>query len=99
LALARVLLADPRLLLLDEPTSALDSESESAIQHALSTIRGKKTIVTVAHRLATVVDADRIFVVENGRIVQQGTHPQLAEAEGPYKKLFRNQMTLGSDVL
>ncbi|MRS11749.1 MAG: ABC transporter ATP-binding protein [Actinobacteria bacterium] len=92
IALARVLLEKPSLLILDEPTSALDSESEGYIQETLASLRGTTTIIVIAHRLATVVAADQLLVMEDGRIVQRGTHRDLVSVDGPYKHLFESQM-------
>lgn len=91
IALARVLLQRAPILLLDEPTSALDSESEAAIHDALERLRGVCTIITVAHRLATVMSADRILVLEGASIVQSGRHEELVAADGPYRHLFERQ--------
>ena len=92
IGLARVLLADTSVLILDEPTSALDSESEAFIQQALADLHGTKTIIVIAHRLATVVKADQLLVVEDGRIVERGTHAELVESGPVYKKLFETQL-------
>lgn len=92
ISLARVLLADTSILILDEPTSALDSESESYIQRALAALHGKKTIIVIAHRLATVIQADQLLVVEGGHIVERGNHAELVENDGPYRKLFETQL-------
>ncbi len=92
LALARVLLQDPDILILDEPTSALDSESEQYIQRALDDMRGKRTLLVIAHRLSTVQRADQILVLEHGVIVERGTHAELIEHEGAYHKLFELQI-------
>ena len=90
-AIARALLKNPPILILDEATSALDAESESLVQEALSRlIRGRTTFV-VAHRLATVVDADRILVLRNGVIEETGSHPELMDAGGYYASLVRRQ--------
>lgn len=91
IALARVLLQGASVLLLDEPTSALDSESEAAIHDALESLRGACTIITVAHRLATVISADRILVLEGARIAQSGRHEELVATDGPYRHLFERQ--------
>ena len=92
IALARVLLADTSILILDEPTSALDSESERYIQEALAKLHGHKTIIVIAHRLATVIQADQLLVIEDGRIVERGTHDDLVAQAGAYQKLFQSQL-------
>lgn len=92
LGLARVLLEDSSIIVLDEPTSALDSESESYIQKALADLHGKKTIIVIAHRLATVIQADQLLVVDGGSIVERGTHAELVERNGVYKRLFETQL-------
>ncbi|MDO9107863.1 MAG: ATP-binding cassette domain-containing protein, partial [Coriobacteriia bacterium] len=92
IALARVLLEDTSILILDEPTSALDSESEACIQDALALLRGHKTIIVIAHRLATVIQADQLIVLEDGAVVQQGTHQELIAHGGAYRNLFESQL-------
>lgn len=92
LALARVLLEDTDIIILDEPTSALDSESEASIQKALMKLHGKKTIMVIAHRLSTVMQADTLFLFEDGVIAEQGTHQELVELDGSYARLFQNQI-------
>ena len=92
IALARVLLEDCSLLILDEPTSALDSESEAYIQRALQKLHGQKTIIVIAHRLATVIEADQLLVVEDGLIVERGTHAELVAQAGAYQRLFESQL-------
>jgi subfamily B ATP-binding cassette protein MsbA len=90
-AIARALLANPRILILDEATSNLDTESEIFIQESLNElIRGRTTLV-IAHRLSTIRKADQILVVENGRIVERGTHDQLIASQGRYHRLYTYQ--------
>lgn len=85
LSIARALVRRPRLLLLDESTSALDVESEKKIQDALSTLAGKTTVVAIAHRLNTIHKADCIYLIEEGRCVEQGTHDELVQASETYR--------------
>src|SRR5690554_2874737 len=92
-AIARVLLKDPPVLILDEATSALDAVSERVVQAALDTASRGRTTIAIAHRLSTVVDADVIFVVDGGRIAEQGAHAELLAAGGMYASLYRRQDT------
>ena len=92
LAIARVLLKDPAIIILDEATSHLDSESEAAIQDALASALVGRTAIVIAHRLSTIVDADRICVVDQGTIVESGTHRELLAAGGLYADLTRTQL-------
>ncbi|WP_449281738.1 ABC transporter ATP-binding protein [Leucobacter sp.] len=91
IAIARVLLKNPRVLVLDEATSALDTVNERAVQRALDDARSGRTTVAIAHRLSTVVDADRIYVVGAGRILEQGTHAELLALGGSYAELYAQQ--------
>lgn len=91
LAIARVLLRNPPLLLLDEATSALDARSERLVQDSLSAVSQGRTTIAIAHRLSTVVHADKILVLDSGRIVQQGRHEQLLLEDGLYRDLYRLQ--------
>jgi len=89
LAIARLLLKNPRVVILDEATSHLDSESEAAIQRAFDALLRDRTALVIAHRLSTIADADRIVVVADGRIVEQGTHTELLARGGAYADLYR----------
>ena len=94
IAIARAMLRDAPVLILDEATSALDTESEKAIQQGLDNLRQNRTSVVIAHRLSTIESADQILVVDQGRIVERGTHKSLLELGGMYAKLY--QMQFGS---
>ena len=94
LAIARALVRDPRILLLDEATSALDPESEELVKEALSRLMRGRTTLVVAHRLSTIRQADRIVVLERGRIVEQGSHDALLERDGRYAHLHLTQAGL-----
>ena len=93
IAIARVLLKDPEVLVLDEATSALDTVSERVVQAALDEAARGRTTLAIAHRLSTIRHADVIFVIDHGRIVEQGTHEALLEADGTYATLFAQQAT------
>jgi ATP-binding cassette, subfamily B, bacterial MsbA len=98
IAIARALLRDPPILLLDEATSALDTESERLVQDAIDRLMRDRTVLVVAHRLATVLDADEILVLDAGRIVERGSHAALIAESGLYRRLYELQFR-GAEVL
>ncbi len=91
LAIARVILKDPAVLILDEATSSLDSRSEALIQEALERLMQGRTSVVIAHRLSTILAADQILVLDQGRLVEQGSHEVLLSQGGLYRELFETQ--------
>jgi ABC-type multidrug transport system fused ATPase/permease subunit len=94
LALARAILADPRILILDEATSSVDAEAEFLIQQALERVLEGRTSLVIAHRLSTVRNADKIIVLDQGRIVETGKHEELLRRGGLYSQLYQRQMTI-----
>ena len=97
IALARAILKDAPVLILDEATAAVDNDTEAAIQRSLMHITANRTTLMIAHRLSTVRHADRIIVMDHGRIVEDGTHEQLLRQSGVYADLWRVQAGLGSN--
>ncbi|MGB6071371.1 MAG: ATP-binding cassette domain-containing protein, partial [Rhodococcus sp. (in: high G+C Gram-positive bacteria)] len=91
LTIARLLIAQPRVVILDEATASLDSTSEAAVQAALAEALEGKTSVVIAHRLSTIRAADVILVIEDGRVAERGTHDELLAAGGRYEELHRTQ--------
>jgi ATP-binding cassette, subfamily B, bacterial len=91
LAIARVILEDPPILVLDEATSALDTESERVVQRALESLIQRRTTIAIAHRLSTIRNADVIFAIDNGTIVERGTHDELLARGGLYARLYQEQ--------
>jgi ABC-type multidrug transport system fused ATPase/permease subunit len=96
-AIARAILADPRILILDEATSSLDSESEALIRDGLRSLRRGRTTFVIAHRLSTIESADQILVMEEGRIIERGTHRELLGANGRYRQLYDKQYHIERD--
>ncbi|GBD11546.1 putative ABC transporter ATP-binding protein [bacterium HR23] len=97
LAIARVLLLDPPVLVLDDATSSVDAETEERLQEAMERVMEGRTVIVIAHRLSTLRRADRILVLQDGRIVQEGSHDQLLVQEGPYRQLVQGQL-LGDET-
>ena len=97
-AIARAILADPRILILDEATSSLDSESEALIQEGLAWLMKGRTTFVIAHRLSTIRRADQILVVEDGRIVERGSHGELYAAAGRYREMYDRQHGLEANL-
>jgi ATP-binding cassette subfamily B protein len=95
IAIARALLKDPRILLLDEATSALDAESEALVQDALTKLMRGRTSVVIAHRLSTVIGADKVVVIDGGQVVESGTHGELMARGGSYARLVEKQVLRG----
>jgi ATP-binding cassette subfamily B multidrug efflux pump len=91
ISFARTMAIEPKILLLDEATAHVDTETEEAIQTALKNMRRDRTTLVIAHRLSTVQDADLILVLHQGEIVERGTHQELMERKGLYRKMYRLQ--------
>ena len=98
ISIARAILADPRILILDEATSSLDSESEALIQSGLNFLMQGRTTFVIAHRLSTIRRADQILVIEQGRIVERGTHDSLYKLQGRYYDLYTRQHGLETNL-
>ena len=94
ISIARIFLKDPSILILDEATSALDNSTEITIQNSLNDLMKNRTCIIVAHRLSTIKNANRIFVIESGKILESGNHSSLIEKNGRYKELYYQQFKL-----
>jgi subfamily B ATP-binding cassette protein MsbA len=95
LSIARAVLRNPAILILDEATSALDTESEKLVQNALDNLMQNRTSLVIAHRLSTIQNADKILVIENGHLIEQGNHQELTDKRGAYYHLVKDQLELG----
>lgn len=91
LSFARAIVRNPAIMILDEATSSIDTETEVVIQKAIRDVLKGRTSIIIAHRLSTVVDSDRILVMADGRIIEDGSHSELINAKGAYHKLYMNQ--------
>ena len=91
MGIARVFLKDPKIILLDEATSALDRNSEIEVERSLNDLMKNRTSISIAHRLSTIVNSDVIFVMEDGEVVEKGTHEELMNLNKKYAKLYRAQ--------
>ena len=92
ISIARAILKDAPIVILDEPTAALDTESELAVQKAIDALVMNKTVIVIAHRLSTIAGADQILVIDQGELVEQGTHQELLKKEGKYNALWQAQL-------
>ncbi len=94
IGIARAILTEAPIMVFDEPTSALDPQNEALITETLRSLKRQRTIILVSHRLSTVMDCDQIFVMDEGRIVEQGTHAELVAAHGLYAEMARQQLKI-----
>jgi ABC-type multidrug transport system fused ATPase/permease subunit len=97
IAIARALITEAPIMILDEPTSALDPNNERAITHTLNSLKGRRTIILVSHRLSTVVECDQIFMMQHGQIIERGTHAELIARRGAYYEMARHQLQIEDD--
>ncbi|MEH1910662.1 MAG: ABC transporter ATP-binding protein [Nostoc sp.] len=99
IAIARAILRDPDILILDEATSALDSNSERIVQRAIEEVSRDRTVIVIAHRLSTIEKAEKIIVMYNGRVAEQGTHEELLELQGEYWSLYKSQVSVKEQII
>jgi ATP-binding cassette subfamily B protein len=97
-AIARTLLKDPRILILDDSTSSVDSETEGEIREALERLMQGRTTFIIAHRIQSVMNADQILVLDQGRVVQRGTHDALVAEPGPYRRIYEAQTQIEAEL-
>jgi ATP-binding cassette subfamily B protein len=97
-AIARTLLKNPRLLILDDSTSSVDTETEAVIREALQTLMKNRTTFIIAHRIQSIMDADLVLVMDNGRIIQRGSHAELVNQEGMYRKIYEIQTRIENEL-
>ena len=94
LAIARVILADTRVVILDEATSSIDSYTENILQTALRKISEGRTTIVIAHRMSTIINSDKIILLEDGIVVEQGNHEQLMRNNGKYRRMYDTQLSI-----
>ena len=92
ISIARTILYNTQILILDEATSSLDAESEKLVQTAIDDLSANRTVISIAHRLSTVVNADNIIVLNNGKVVESGSHEHLLQAHGLYENMWKRQL-------
>jgi ATP-binding cassette subfamily B protein len=97
-AIARTLLKDPRILILDDSTSSVDTETEAQIREALNRLMARRTTFIIAHRIQTVMQADKILILDKGQVVQQGTHRELIKQDGLYREIYNIQAKIEEDI-